>query len=504
MLTSFARIFVGGLGVVVGLAPAYAERSTPAQPTVRRAIPVAQPPRAPVAPPRASVVTPDWATTLRNVDTLKKSDQLFRPRSQDMGFVDACVASGSRRSFGDALRLAVEQSLQSRVYPYNAYVREALYMPENAVQMATGLLSHPFCSVNEVSIAHMLGEDKNGVSYVPQPEVVAKMANFTRTLESARQRAVAGQPDARADFVKIFSVFMGCLAYGESLTTTGDPDNPVQKQTFDQRYADYIGGTPALQKAFGVVEGRPSPERPSGVIVSRDRNGAYFTLLNRLAINADLTEADRSAMSEALALSKEKIAPKLRDRLPREVTLESWTAEERDVLKKALGLLYEEWLSVGLYQFMPSSNGNIIPCVDTWNQTYRQPSCQIAKTEPHTARALLSPGQNFNAFCGVQKIVHAISTQVNTSSSLGTDRANHRAGRRAGEILLAPPAQRCVTLYGRGGRGRMYAHFGPLRNSVMNRKTPSGERIPDNMEALFDCVDSALPAAFRLRYQGGR
>ncbi|MGZ3806900.1 MAG: hypothetical protein ACXVCE_02345, partial [Bacteriovorax sp.] len=87
---------------------------------------------------------------------------------------------------------------------------------------------------------------------------------------------------------------------------------------------------------------------------------------------------------------------------------------------KPLGVLFyidpaqkkESALNIGLYQFTPNGNGNINPCIKSWNKLMKdKKNCEI-KSSTDVISALSSPGQNFNAFCGVHKIIETASIQM--------------------------------------------------------------------------------------------
>ena len=106
--------------------------------------------------------------------------------------------------------------------------------------------------------------------------------------------------------------------------------------------------------------------------------------------------------------------------------------------------------NIGVYQFSPDYNGNIRPCIEDWRQQF--PQRKVMKGGLKTMTALLaSSNQDFNIFCGVNKIVQTFAVQID-----GLKRS-------------------CVTLHIKSGYA--YNHFGPLMNST-----------GANMASLYNCI----------------
>lgn len=126
-------------------------------------------------------------------------------------------------------------------------------------------------------------------------------------------------------------------------------------------------------------------------------------------------------------------------------------------------------LNIGLFQFTPTSSGNINPCLKTWNSIY--PSCSVnaSGSQSEMIRLFGSGWQTMNAFCGVNKVLQTFSIQLNTSSSSATHPYNVKSGK------LVPSNERCVSLHFRAGAA--YNHFGPFQNSA-----------GDNLDELLTCA----------------
>lgn len=136
-------------------------------------------------------------------------------------------------------------------------------------------------------------------------------------------------------------------------------------------------------------------------------------------------------------------------------------------------------LNLGLYQFVLDKGGNIQPCLGAYRQLAQPGSDQIDDlNERGMADLVASPGQRFNAFCGVNKIVQTYYVQVWTENARRTHPSNVLA-----DGSLKKPADRCVTLHHKSA----YRHFGPLTRSVSAR---NGR--PSNLEKLLSCTAAVL------------
>jgi hypothetical protein len=134
----------------------------------------------------------------------------------------------------------------------------------------------------------------------------------------------------------------------------------------------------------------------------------------------------------------------------------------------------ESKLNIGMYQFTPTSSGNIQPCLRAWNAIHKNEnaSCQ-ANTKGNQADMIKITGsslQSFNAFCGIHKLIQTFAIQVNTT----TTSATHPNNLVNGKLLSAE--QRCVSPHFLAGKA--YNHFGPFQNSTGS-----------NMDKLFNCIE---------------
>jgi hypothetical protein len=340
------------------------------------------------------------------IDQFKGGKQLMRPRKQDLTSVDRCAVKGTGQStFLDAISGAVKMSMAPRKIFSDPDIDSNYGLPGRSKSIEVGLISHPLCMATEASIKHLLGS-QNAVD----PYIVKSMNIFVDAVNSARIEALGGNSKGMRKAELLYTNFMGCLAYAESLTEPGDSGE--KKTEFDSLYKKHIESDESLQAALGDIP------RPSGVIYSPDRVGTFYIQTVALRATSALTS----------------------------------DAEEK--LKQK----YPSWLDIGLFQFKPDLKGNINPCIDQWNE--RNPSCKIERTMLSVTKALGSPGQTAGAYFGVQKIVEMYNSEVNTMNASGTDLANAEDG------TLKTPRDRCVSLIARAGKNRVYSHFGVLADSV--------------------------------------
>lgn len=314
-----------------------------------------------------------------SVDKYFRDDQLqiTRDPASQAEPSDSCdSALQGRNRFGERLAHFIERQMSPRVPKlgginsiYGVRGSEADFLP-------VSLESHPMCNVTSSTLQATLA----GIRVPPQRTI--DLANdFANRYNDLRTRSRNGDASARAGLSGLWTRFMGCLAYIESLTTA------------DTARSEQIARSTAT----------PNYHRPPGVLFYID----------------NLQEIEDSR------------------------------------------------LNIGMFQFSPVSGGNIRPCIDQWNATYPSPSCRINPKggRAEMIHALGSSLQDFNNFCGVDKLLQTFHIQVNTSA---TDRTHPSNRSKA-------PKDRCVSLHFQSGRA--YVHFGPFMNSIGN-----------NLESLLSCT----------------
>ncbi|MCK6593794.1 MAG: hypothetical protein L6Q33_01225 [Bacteriovoracaceae bacterium] len=127
-------------------------------------------------------------------------------------------------------------------------------------------------------------------------------------------------------------------------------------------------------------------------------------------------------------------------------------------------------LNIGLYQFTPTSSGNIQSCLRAWNEIYPTCTVNLKGARGEMINHIGSSMQSFNAFCGVHKMIQTFSIQTNTTKSTATHPTNIVNGKFKDANI------RCVTPHIAAGKG--YNHFGPYQNSTGS-----------NLSELLSCLE---------------
>jgi hypothetical protein len=236
------------------------------------------------------------------------------------------------------------------------------------------LLSHAQCTVSKESLNQTIGSS-------PGQRTVDLANEFSRQMNEARTMALySPSRSTRLEgwdrAMHLYSKFMGCLAYTESLTTAdGQPSDSVATSVGPKGYS-----------------------KPDGVLFYQD-------------------------LTQSIAASQ---------------------------------------LNIGLYQFSPDPNGNILSCVQNWNGKHPTAKFPDSITKSGMIRTLGDESQRFNAYCGVNKILQMYHIQVNTLSHTKTHPSNLVRGAN-GKMAGKHPSERCVSPY---FNSKAYNHFGPLQNTT--------------------------------------
>jgi hypothetical protein len=147
-------------------------------------------------------------------DYFRGYTELLKARADEGHAADGCEPSLSgRETFADRIAFAVEEGMQPRE-PQLSYVASAFRLPARQEEMVkTSLLSHWFCPVSAASLKDTLRK------HLPSAPTIAKAQSFTAKLNELRRLAFRGDSQALLDAHRLWSRFMMCLAYTESLTT---------------------------------------------------------------------------------------------------------------------------------------------------------------------------------------------------------------------------------------------------------------------------------------------
>ena len=246
----------------------------------------------------------------------------------------------------------------------------------------TSLIRHPRCGVTKSTLAKTL---KN----IPNQLTIDKLNNYSSKVNTLRKQVIAGDMQAKAELLSIWSRFFSCLGYTESLSS-GDSANSVR-----------------VAKKYSPVGYR----KPAAVEFYEDPNQDQESRLN-----------------------------------------------------------------IGMFQFTPSSSGNIQSCLKAWNEVHKKtaPSCllNIKGNQEEMIKILGSSLQSFNTFCGIHKLIQTFAVQVNTTKTSATHPYNLVNGK------LLPAEQRCVSPHFLAGKA--YNHFGPFQNSTGT-----------NLDKFYSCIEQS-------------
>lgn len=178
------------------------------------------------------------------VDSFYSSyEDLIPERSDsDSHRVDYCHEPlDGQRSFADRIAYFVNTHLQN-TRSHVAHLSSFYGVPSNLNNhIPTGLASHPMCRVTAQSLTHTIGSSR-----VPSASVIQKLNQFTDRYNNLRNRMLQGDLEAELGMNQMWTQFMSCLAYTESLTTA---DNSASNRVA-QKYAPSDYRKPAGVKFY--------------------------------------------------------------------------------------------------------------------------------------------------------------------------------------------------------------------------------------------------------------
>ncbi|MEN0057868.1 MAG: hypothetical protein AAGB31_03460 [Bdellovibrio sp.] len=207
--------------------------STPTAPTT----PTTPPSREPAA--ISDSITPEGFDVFSEVSypvgnlvdtTYKSYRELLVVRNAQQSYrTDNCdVDLEAQDRFSDRIAYAVELKMQpgrSQLGYVSSYFNlnkdVSTYLPNS-------LISHPLCSVTASTLNTTLA-GKN----VPSAATITKINTFATTMNTYRRQALNGEREGYVKASKLWSKFMMCLSYMESLTTA----DTSKAQTVANKYA---------------------------------------------------------------------------------------------------------------------------------------------------------------------------------------------------------------------------------------------------------------------------
>lgn len=117
-------------------------------------------------------------------------------------------------SFSDRISYGVELKMQP-ARSQLGYVASAFGLESDINKHSpVGLISHPLCNVSSASLNTTLSGKK-----VPSASTITKMNTFANKMNEYRRSALSGNSDGYKKASRLWSKYMMCLSYMESLTT---------------------------------------------------------------------------------------------------------------------------------------------------------------------------------------------------------------------------------------------------------------------------------------------
>lgn len=148
--------------------------------------------------------------------TYKNYRELLETRNSQQGHdTDSCDPTlDARDRFADRISYAVELKMNPSKAQIG-YVASYFNLNSNInTYLPNSLISHPLCSVSAESLKTTLS-GKN----IPSAGTIAKINTFTNKMNQYRREALAGDRQSYVKASKLWSKYMMCLSYMESLTT---------------------------------------------------------------------------------------------------------------------------------------------------------------------------------------------------------------------------------------------------------------------------------------------
>ena len=153
---------------------------------------------------------------------------------------DTCNAEvKSRDQFAERIAYYVDEHIAEEFKPRVDVIASYYnFSSDLNTHAKVSLKSHPLCSFNRAELAHTIGDNR-----VPSQDVIDKLNQFSGKYNTLRQSALKGSVESRKELTKLWTKFMGCLSYVESLTTADTSSS--------QRVADKHGPS-GYRKPAGV------------------------------------------------------------------------------------------------------------------------------------------------------------------------------------------------------------------------------------------------------------
>lgn len=216
VLGAIAPEEAGAFGAAPAKEPTQAPKPTPTPPKPTPPPVVQNPPTVPELPSNFEVFSEVSATVGDLVDSYYPNQrELLAHRKNDGTAVNTCVgALGDRDTFADQIAYSVYLGTKSQVSELS-YLGGAYSLPtsQSGFQPAS-LISNPLCPVTQASLqATIKGRT------IPSAATIAKANQFSQNVNELRSQAIAGDRNSLVALTKLWTKFMMCLSYQESLSS---------------------------------------------------------------------------------------------------------------------------------------------------------------------------------------------------------------------------------------------------------------------------------------------
>lgn len=212
--------------------------------------PTPKPPKPPAPTPPDNPGSGDTASSFeeyfqigKRIDGSKSRTELSKGRAPASHSTDSCTIGNKNDTFSETVGWGVEQGFRladqhldyisfSTWDPYDIYT--------TGKRHPVSLLSNPLCDVSSTSLNRILSTNSRPAQ-MPTSTTISQIQEFTDKHNSLRYQALKGNKDAELEVQKLWTTFMGCLSYVESL---GDPDTQTSYNIArEQGPSDYIKPT---------------------------------------------------------------------------------------------------------------------------------------------------------------------------------------------------------------------------------------------------------------------
>ena len=159
-----------------------------------------------------------------SIDNNQNMDQLGRKRihANEVEFEkDFCLNGPSTEdSFANSISRGVELAMNEKEISTNSAIDKGYKLSSKRIPLS--LISHPFCTVDQAELKHSLKKDpKLNTAELAKIKGVINSFNTTRSKYFSASSTQDKQFYLK-EYSEKYSIFMGCLAYSESLN---DPDS---------------------------------------------------------------------------------------------------------------------------------------------------------------------------------------------------------------------------------------------------------------------------------------